>query len=109
MVSFQMLHNRALPTDLYMYKTMGTNTCYPVWSPLILRTDQNTPFNSLDDFISEIMLFTEIWKHRSTELALQKDEMVYVRIAQKECRGFWIACGFSKNDAWIVWGYISSD
>lgn len=31
-----------------------------VWSPLIFRTAQNTSFNSLDDFISEIVLFTEI-------------------------------------------------
>lgn len=31
-----------------------------VWSPLILRTAQNTLFNSVDDFISEIMVFTEI-------------------------------------------------
>lgn len=38
----------------------GPNLPGAVWSPLILRTAQNTSFNSLDDFISEIMLFTEI-------------------------------------------------
>ena len=59
-----------------------------VWSPLILRTAQNTLFNSLDDFISEIMVFTDVWKQRSPELTLQRDEMVYARIAQKECKRF---------------------
>lgn len=98
MVSSQRLQNRALPTNLYI-RLCGPNLPGAVWSPLILRTAQNTSFNSLDDFISEIMLFTEIWKQRGPELALQRNEMVYARIVQKECRGFWIACGFSNSDA----------
>lgn len=96
-----MLQNRAFLSDIY--KTVGTKTCQP------LRTAQNISLNSLDDFISEIMLFTEIWKQRGPELTLPRVEMVYARIAQKECRGLWIACGFSKSDVWTVSGCISFD
>lgn len=104
-VSFQMLRNRVLPSDLYM-RLRGASGC------VVFVDTQSWP-KYLIQFIRWLHFRNHAFywnlKAEKSGTGFTKRQMVYARITQKECGGLWIACAFSNRDTCTMWGDISLD